>query len=281
MPKKRKASSSTQWPPLTFISSPDSQHPPVLTPDFAVDNPITAKSVFIEELSINAWVSPQFYQLRSQKNKSGVYAVNSKTDTQLLNKSKRHVNEADLLKKQNKYKQLKFLKNINEINSPSSILPCEKSIENSFRLEKCSTRTTDETHLMNEGPMIEPRVVDINTPMMEPQDPHLTPLSSVTQRRSHFRALKPHNLFGAMASENNETTPKDKHSLTNAEHVGHSKEMSENHDKLAITDLLTIKSLKPPQHKILVADTPECDYDLTFRQRQLKYGLRRQHDIGL
>ena len=55
--RRKKKSELSQWPPLTFVSSPLYQPAPVLEQDMAVTNPVTAKTVPIDDLNEAVWVS--------------------------------------------------------------------------------------------------------------------------------------------------------------------------------------------------------------------------------
>lgn len=62
MPRKtrKKKSAASQWPPLTFVRSPLFQPAPIIEQETAVANPVTAKTVPIDDLTETSWVSPQF-----------------------------------------------------------------------------------------------------------------------------------------------------------------------------------------------------------------------------
>ena len=59
MPRRsrRKKQDLPQWQPLTFVSSPLFQAAPILEQEMAATNPVTAKTVPVDDLTETVWVS--------------------------------------------------------------------------------------------------------------------------------------------------------------------------------------------------------------------------------
>ncbi|GFR68973.1 hypothetical protein ElyMa_002036300 [Elysia marginata] len=105
MPRRtrKKKSQSSQWPPLRFVSSPLFQPAPVLEQEMAATNPVTAKTVPIDDLTETVWVSPQFSQLGHRMLRSSLSVCRT------ANSASKGSRVHSTLNKRSKFKPLRFL----------------------------------------------------------------------------------------------------------------------------------------------------------------------------
>ncbi|RUS86382.1 hypothetical protein EGW08_005832 [Elysia chlorotica] len=140
MPRRsrKKKSDISQWPPLTFVSSPLYQAAPILEQEMAATNPVTAKTVPVDDLTETVWVSPQFSQRAHRRLRSSTSMcrrVNSASKASGMQ-------PAASLNKRSKFRPLRFLsEEITESPSPSACHP--KHLE-PVRLEPLLAQTGEE-----------------------------------------------------------------------------------------------------------------------------------------
>ncbi|BFZ16146.1 hypothetical protein BsWGS_19185 [Bradybaena similaris] len=301
MPRKRKAVQS-QLPPLLFVNSPDFQPVPVLTPDMAVDNPITARPVPVENLIDSTWVSPQFRNCRElskcQNSRRNNHCV-SHTLTHARLRTGEYGNNEDTRKL--KFKPLIFFNDNNSYSKmPTVSFTDVTSIDmNNIVVHTPNIQHRHERDSENVNPMgscnavIDSGVIKCHD---RSQDIQATPTRSFHRDRTDIHKLvKPNNLFsvGSLNSKKLKQFGEPGNLLGNVqifEELNNSEMQEENilntpsngfsclpskNDSGLANQLPCLISRTPPASKnnsmVLVVDTPECDYSLTFRQRQLKY----------
>ncbi|KAI8780654.1 hypothetical protein BgiBS90_018005 [Biomphalaria glabrata] len=254
MPKKKR-NCSLQRPTLTFVPSPDEKQPPVLTPEFAVHNPITAKSVQVDDQSLNTWVSPQFrFKSCLQQTRARLPSQGGRT-TQSLHKSK-SFNETLAARERNKrYKQLQFVNYVGNVQQP--IL--EKDPLHGDQSPLPNNLHSVSVELVTED-------IQLNTPEMCLKD-HNAFVSKSRYRKNDLPV--PRRLSLLLETEASfGLVNKDTRLSTKCSDTSIHLESCETEDNI-LTPLKTITT-----SNILAPDTPETDYGMPLRKVQLKYGLR-------
>ncbi|GFO01291.1 hypothetical protein PoB_002779600 [Plakobranchus ocellatus] len=346
--RKRKTGMS-QWPPLTFVSSPVFQPAPVLEADAAAVNPVTAKTIPIDDLVETVWVSPQFPQI-------GQRVLRSSHATYQGSHSVRGLTQLTLSSRKLRFKPLKFLDGTDACDrQPDNLLKkagakrldiaCSRSNPNiSHDARASAILKVSQTEEILTSSEAEQYTNKENLEQREglPErllDEHRSPNFSLrrehqVQERSYPNAshaalccsstcknsnvLRDENIhLKPCLSPSSETKAKlcsislqaklsKSMSNFNSSHISERKNCSDSRlarnitvplsqnvhcvpDALDDHDAMSsshknVSSVTPPRVSsssslVLALDTPECDYGLSLRGRQLKYGLQDQNSF--
>ncbi|KAH9518868.1 hypothetical protein Btru_006457 [Bulinus truncatus] len=276
MPRKKQA---LQRPTLTFVPSPDVQPPPILTPEFAVHNPITAKPVQVDDDSFSlSWISPQFHLLDgNKKNRVRRPSCSLKNTTSLLRG--KSFNETGVLEdRKSRYRQLQFInckENLNKNKIPLSSVETNTLKDNTSHPIKKFSKNNETLDVAN---------ITVNKLKIHLQDCQEN-IGNGCKTNSNIDTLDfPENCV----KSNNLTLLKHSNVLGNLSDIYSNNienglvtdcpDISAQQQHFQIDDInnanITLTPIKAfADSTILAPDTPECDYGLPIRQVQLKYGL--------
>ncbi|ESO95328.1 hypothetical protein LOTGIDRAFT_232030 [Lottia gigantea] len=283
MPGRRKRRRSRKKS-LVFTESPINNQKQLPTPVHCVDNPVTAKIVPVEEDSL--WVSPQFRDILSSKREARyVRRCHSTIVTRTRNPSnKENTTLHHKSQYRNKYKSLKFLGDNSFIeseedisfSSPSPISNRVHGVVNNKSLHKTPESNGQGMSWSLEKLKRSKKAFDISfseslnvsTPTM-PHMNHTLNIPVDTQTQDVTCVDIPHQ--DMVTPKKSEKVPRNNKDVLDDTFTPRRRSTRLKAKYLQAFELFRTPPPERPNYgKILVKDTPECDYNLSVRARQLR-----------